>query len=212
MFKPLKLGFANQNNRRTAVTHPSYSISAAIKTTNWRQLSEYIYRIGLPNKRRDKKCYKQTHTYFPHYKNCHFDINSILSKKWYQHITIFWAGSYGFAVVTYVLYLCYMWTTIRTAVSRSWVAGSQATDLRVASAMWRPRAFECSRFLCSLAYQNFEYFSIVQQIKVSLIWTSREISDLPKYFYIEHIFIYKSMCAVRSVWIGGPAVWDRYTI
>lgn len=42
------------------------------------------------------------------------------------------------------------------------------------------------------AYKNFEYFSIDQQIKVSLIWTSREIADLPKYFYIEK-YLYKNM-------------------
>lgn len=93
-------------------------------------------------------------------------------------------------------YMCYM-NDQRRAVSHSCVVElscRQSTDLRAASAMLRGRAFECSRFLCLLAYQNFEYFSIVQQIKVSLIWTSREISDLPKYFYIEHIFIYTKVC------------------
>lgn len=105
MFKPLKLGFANQNNQRTAVTHPSYSISKATRPSKPPTEDNYqnTYRIGLPNTTTDKNCYKQTHTHIPHYKNCHFDINSILSKKWYQHITIFWAGSYGFAVVTYVV-------------------------------------------------------------------------------------------------------------
>lgn len=101
MFEPLKLGFANQNNRWTAVTHPSYSISNVTLPSKPLTEDNYqnTYRSGLPNKTRDKNCYKQTHTHIPHYKNCHFDINSILSKKWYQHITIFGAGSYGFAVV-----------------------------------------------------------------------------------------------------------------
>lgn len=145
MFKPLKLGFANQNNREngchSSVLYSKATLRRAIKTI---PAEDNCQNIGLPNKTRDKKnCYKQTHTHIPHYKNCHFDINSILSKKWYQHITIFWARLVWFCrrhmCCTYVLHVNDQRSAAQLCRVELSCAGSQATDLRAASAMWRPR-------------------------------------------------------------------------